>query len=176
MAGVVNVNDLLREHVVLDLECLDRLYLNGYVPNLQVSGQVVRFLTEHLGNPIPSPALFARIGDRFRAAVTEFADDQRDPRRALQRRTTARPTSCGPTSRPPREPGVVAIGLAQEFQSVFTGSTRATNAGRGQLLVRQGRAAGERLLLLHLGRRVRARLHQAVQLLPVPGQGLAERA
>jgi len=25
----------------LDLECLDRIYLNTYVPNLQVGGQVV---------------------------------------------------------------------------------------------------------------------------------------
>ncbi len=69
MTSVVNINDLLDGHVALDLECLDRIYLNAYVPNLQVSGQVARFLTEHLGNPIPSPALFARIGDRFRAAV-----------------------------------------------------------------------------------------------------------
>ena len=33
----VTVNDILDGHVVLDLECLDRLYLNGYVPNLQVA-------------------------------------------------------------------------------------------------------------------------------------------
>jgi hypothetical protein len=31
MAAVVNVNDLLNDHVVLDLECLDRIYLNAYV-------------------------------------------------------------------------------------------------------------------------------------------------
>jgi hypothetical protein len=36
----VTVNDLLDEHVTLDLESFDRLYLNGYVPNLQVGGQV----------------------------------------------------------------------------------------------------------------------------------------
>jgi hypothetical protein len=41
----VTVNDILDGHVVLELECLDRLYLNGYVPNLQVGGQVVNFLT-----------------------------------------------------------------------------------------------------------------------------------
>src|SRR2546428_13167419 len=45
-----------------------------YVPNLQVGGQVVTFLTEHLGNPIPSPALFKQIGDRFREAVRSFAE------------------------------------------------------------------------------------------------------
>jgi hypothetical protein len=31
MAAVVNVNDLLNDHVALDLECLDRIYLNAYV-------------------------------------------------------------------------------------------------------------------------------------------------
>ena len=43
------VNDVLDGHVGLDVECLDRIYLNGQVPNLQVGGQVVSFLTTHLG-------------------------------------------------------------------------------------------------------------------------------
>ena len=47
MAATVTVNDLLDGHVVLDLQCLDRIYLNGYVPNLQVGGQVVTFMTKH---------------------------------------------------------------------------------------------------------------------------------
>ena len=41
----VTVNDVPDGHVALDVECLDRIYLNGYVPNLQVGGQVVNFLT-----------------------------------------------------------------------------------------------------------------------------------
>ena len=41
MAAVVTVNDVLDGHVGLDVECMDRIYLNGYVPNLQVGGQVV---------------------------------------------------------------------------------------------------------------------------------------
>src|SRR6266508_1748314 len=72
-AGTVTAAQVLDGHVTLDLECLDRVYLNGYVPNLQVGGQVVTFLTQHLGNPIPSPALFNPIGERFRAAVDRFA-------------------------------------------------------------------------------------------------------
>jgi small basic protein len=69
---VVTVNDVLDGHVGLDLECFDRIYLNGWVPNLQVPGQVVGFLTRHLGFPIPSPAILKRIGSRFRKAVAEF--------------------------------------------------------------------------------------------------------
>jgi hypothetical protein len=30
---------ILREHVTLSAACLDRLYLNGYLPTLQTGGQ-----------------------------------------------------------------------------------------------------------------------------------------
>jgi hypothetical protein len=50
---VVTVNDVLDGHVALDLECLDRIYLNAYVPTLQTSAQVAAFLTRHLGFPFP---------------------------------------------------------------------------------------------------------------------------
>ena len=79
MAATVTVNDVLDGHVGLDMECLDRIYLNGYVPNLQVGGQVVSFLTQHLGNPIPSPAILEKIGTAFRRAVASFADDNHIP-------------------------------------------------------------------------------------------------
>ena len=75
MAATVTINDVLDGHVVLDVECLDRIYVNGYVPNLQVGGQVVSFLTQHLGNPIPSPAILEKIGTAFRKAVDRFAAD-----------------------------------------------------------------------------------------------------
>ena len=52
MASVANINDVLEGHVALEVECVDRLLLNGYVPALQVGGQLVRFLCGHLGHPI----------------------------------------------------------------------------------------------------------------------------
>jgi hypothetical protein len=124
-AAVCNVNDVLDGHVVLDLECLDRIYLNAYVPGLQVGGQVVTFLTQHLGNPIPSPALFAKIGDGFRAAVARYAADQQIP--LVQFAKDARKADVmRPYLQAASTPGVVAIGVAQEFQSVFTGYKRPT--------------------------------------------------
>src|SRR5919108_1579647 len=128
MSDVANVNDLLDGHVTLDLQCLDRIYLNAYIPNLQVSGQVVTFLCNHLGNPIPSPALFNRIGTSFRRAMTAFAEERsipvvrfgKDDRKADVMR---------PYLEQATEPGVVAIGVAQEYQSVFTGYERPTAPG-----------------------------------------------
>src|SRR6476659_5183586 len=79
MAKPVTVNDVLEGHAALDLECLDRIYLNAYVPNLQVGGQVVSFLTAHPGNPIPSPAIFDKIGTAFRRPVARFAEQDHIP-------------------------------------------------------------------------------------------------
>ena len=67
MDKTCNVNDLLEGHVALDLECLDRLYLNGYVPNLQVGGQIHRFLKDHLGCPVPPIELARKRLAEFRS-------------------------------------------------------------------------------------------------------------
>ena len=45
MARVITANDVLDGHLLLDIECLDRIYLNAYVPILQSSGQVAAFMT-----------------------------------------------------------------------------------------------------------------------------------
>jgi hypothetical protein len=71
--GTVIVNDVLDGHVALDLECLDRVYLNLYLPNLQVGGQVVTFL-RYRGYPIPSPACLRLIGEAFRLSVERYAE------------------------------------------------------------------------------------------------------
>ncbi|MFH1115217.1 MAG: hypothetical protein V1792_15010, partial [Pseudomonadota bacterium] len=71
---MTNINDLLRDHVTLEVECMDRIYLNGYVPKLQIGGQLVTFMIERLGRPIPSPALLGKITQGFVAAVKQFAD------------------------------------------------------------------------------------------------------
>jgi hypothetical protein len=47
----ITINDVLDGHVGLDLQCLDRLYLNGYLAQLQVGGQVIQFL-KHRGFPV----------------------------------------------------------------------------------------------------------------------------
>ncbi|PWU55449.1 hypothetical protein DLE60_28010 [Micromonospora globispora] len=47
---------------LLEIDCLDRVYLTMSVPNLVVGGQVVSFLNQHEGKPVPSPALLERRG------------------------------------------------------------------------------------------------------------------
>lgn len=130
---VVTVNDILDGHVGLDLECFDRIYLNGWVPTLQVGGQVVSFLTRHLGFPIPSPAILEKIGLRFRKSVTEFAAHHGIPvvrfAKGDRKLDVMRPY-LDRLARGGRS-GVAAIGIAQEFQRVFTGTTYHADADGG---------------------------------------------
>jgi hypothetical protein len=127
----LTVNDVLDGQVALDLECPDRVYLNGYVPNLQVAGQIVIFLTRHLGNPIPSPALMDQIGQRFRRAVDSYARANHIPvvhftkgqRKAeVMRRHLDRAAASGRSQ-------VAAIGWAQEYAQVASARTWHTEAG-----------------------------------------------
>src|SRR6266540_2435417 len=130
----VTVNDVLDGHVALDIECLDRIYLNAYVPTLQTSAQVAAFLTRHLGFPFPSPALFKQLGDRFRRSVRAFADtgdipwvtfDKHDNKLEVMRPHLARQAATGRS-------GVAAVGVAQEFQRVWTAYQRQTQTGAAQ--------------------------------------------
>ena len=133
MVEVVNINDVLDGHVVLDLQCLDRVYLNGYVPKLQVGGQVTGFLTEHLGYPVASPALFKRIGDRFSNAVRSFAEINAIPLLHLNtpdrsRWNDRKVDRVRDYVDKATQPGVVAIVIAQEVQKVFMGHRRRPKA------------------------------------------------
>ena len=48
MSIALTVSDVLRDHVNLELECIDRMYLNVYVPQLQRESGVASFLRFHL--------------------------------------------------------------------------------------------------------------------------------
>jgi hypothetical protein len=74
-----NIDSIIRDHVTLTVRCLDRIYLQGYMPKLQTSGGLCYFLRDHLGHPIPSPALFRPMHDRFIAAIKTFAADHAVP-------------------------------------------------------------------------------------------------
>ncbi len=132
MAHVVTVPELLDGHVVLDVECLDRVYLNGYVPKLQAGGQVVSFLHDHLGMKIASPAVFEQIGTRFRRAVARFAENNDVPmvrfgkgtrKIDVMRPLLDRAAQAGRSK-------VVAIGWAQEFHHVWEARKRDTDPSR----------------------------------------------
>ena len=127
----VTVNDVLDGHVRLDLECLDRVYLHGYLGRLQVSGQLVQFL-RHRGYPIPSAACLQQIGDAFRRRVASFAEANHIPvvtLKAADRNIEIMQPYLDAAARTGRSQ-VAAIGVAQEPQRVFIARKRDTDPGR----------------------------------------------
>src|SRR5262249_1220718 len=128
---VVTINEVLDGDVSLDLNCLDRLYLHGYLGQLQVGGQVIQFLT-HRGFKVLSAACLQQIGDAFRRRVASFAEANHIPLVGLKaadrnidvmRPYLDRAAATGRSQ-------VAAIGVAQELQRVFLARNRATDPFR----------------------------------------------
>ena len=71
--------DVLASHVTLEVECIDRMYLNVYQPRLQHVEGVVSFLRNHRGHPIASSALLEPISQNFIAGLYRFAKDRGVP-------------------------------------------------------------------------------------------------
>ena len=128
----VTAAQMVAGHVGLDISCVDRLYLNGYVPGLQTPGGVVYFLHQVRGHPIASPALFEKIGTAFRAQMRAWAAGQDIP--VIRFTAGVRKADVvAPLLEAARAQGtskVVALGLAQEYASVWSANKRDTDPGK----------------------------------------------
>jgi hypothetical protein len=89
-----SVAEILENHVTFELEAIDRMYLNAYVPSLQTGAGVVYFLKTQLGARVPSTMMVAPMSERFVEAIDRFVEregiDLGDVRKgATQRRHRA---------------------------------------------------------------------------------------
>jgi hypothetical protein len=73
---MLTVKEILTNKIALDIECIDRVYLNGYVKYLQLPGGLITFIREQMGFPIPSPIVLPPFTQAFRKAVEKYAKEQ----------------------------------------------------------------------------------------------------
>src|SRR5258708_36439972 len=71
--------DVLKDHVTLEVEGIDRMYLNVYQPRLQTERGVAFFFRFHRGETFASSALMAPMSTAFVAAVEDFVDREQIP-------------------------------------------------------------------------------------------------
>jgi hypothetical protein len=71
-----SVGEVLRDHVTLENESIDRMYLNVYVPGLQSVGGVVWYLRGHLGQRFASTATVAPMTEAFVDRIAEFIKER----------------------------------------------------------------------------------------------------
>jgi hypothetical protein len=64
--------DVLSDHVLFEIESVDRMYLNVYQPRLQYGGGVSAFFVGHRGHKYASSVLMAPITEAFVANIHHF--------------------------------------------------------------------------------------------------------
>ena len=69
-----SVAEILSEHVTLELEGIDRMYLNVFVPRLQREAGVAAFFRFHRGHRFASSVLMDPISQAFVDAMGRFAE------------------------------------------------------------------------------------------------------
>jgi len=128
--SVHRVSEILKEHVTLELEGIDRVYLNAYVPGLQSPEGTAWFFKSHRGQPFASSALMDPISKAFVAAIEQFALAEQVPLMTFQKGERKDEVAKVLRAGFEKEEGVVFIGKAQEKAFVFRTEKR-TNAKTG---------------------------------------------
>jgi hypothetical protein len=114
-----SVAEILRQHVTLTVECIDRMYLNVYVPRLQSERGVVGFFRYHRGHPFASSALMEPISKAFIRSIEAFAAREGLPLLTFAPGQDKDAVMADRLARFPAPEGVVFIGKAQEKTRVF---------------------------------------------------------
>ncbi len=135
-----SVADVLSDHVVFELESIDRLYCNLYVPQLQRAEGIVGFIRGHLGQPIASTAVIAPMSRDFVTRLRAFADQHAIPRVDFargQRKDDVMHEYLAAFEAAGRSEGVLFTGRAQEKNTVFrTEKRRAADGSSYPWIVR----------------------------------------
>jgi hypothetical protein len=113
------VADVLADHVEFEIECIDRLHCNVYLPQLQHAGGLWGYIQRQLGLPIASTAPLAKITDAFSTAIRRFAREHRVPWVDFVKGQRKDDVMHEHLARFDRAEGVLFIGRAQEKTRVF---------------------------------------------------------
>jgi hypothetical protein len=125
-----SVADVLTDHVRFEVDCIDRMYCNVYVPNLQYAAGLVGFVHRQLELPIASTAPLGKISDRFTREVHRFAETHDVPWVDFVKGQRKDDVMHEQLAAFTGTEGVVFIGRAQEKTSIFRTEKRHNTQGR----------------------------------------------
>src|SRR6266516_2789224 len=122
--------DVLADHVLFEIEAIDRMYLNLYQPRLQHGAGIAAFFVGHRGHRFASSALMAPMTAAFTADIDHFVAARgldlvrfaRGQRKDDVTREYLRRAECDDRGLVPAQ--VLYVGVAQEQQRVFRTSKR----------------------------------------------------
>jgi hypothetical protein len=125
-----SVAEVLAEHVTFEVECIDRMYCNVYVPRLQYPAGLVGYVHSQLGLPVASTAPLGKITDRFTREVQAFAERHQIPWVDFVKGQRKDEVMAERLASFEAAEGVVFIGRAQEKTTMFRTEKRRDADGR----------------------------------------------
>ena len=119
-----SVAEIMRDHVTLEVEGIDRMYLNAVIPILQTEGGINWFFRSIRGHMFASSALMAPMTRAFVEAVESFASSEGLEMVTFQRKQRKDTVAAEHRARFRGEEGLLFVGKAQEKASVFRTQSR----------------------------------------------------
>ena len=113
------VSSLLQDSVTLEIDCIDRLYLNAYQPMLQTGGGVSCFFRQHRGAQVASSVLMAPMSADFVKSINRFAREEGLDIERFQKGVRKDEVTQARLADFRKDEGVLYIGVAQEKCSTF---------------------------------------------------------
>jgi hypothetical protein len=130
MSLTPSVAEILQDHVTLEIECIDRMYLNVFVPQLQYSRGIANFFRFHRGQPVPSSALMAPMTKAFVESVEAFVASTGVPLITFGKGERKDDVMLKYLARFTGTEGVLFVGKAQEKAGVFRTEGRHDSRGK----------------------------------------------
>jgi len=124
-----NVADILNHHVVLELEGIDRMYLNGYIPTLQTGAAAAFFIRKQFDCPIASTAMVAPMSRAFVENIEQFVEAQGVDLVRFNKGQRKDDIAKAYLAEFEADEGVLFVGKAQEKANVFRTEKRRNEEG-----------------------------------------------
>ena len=115
----ISLAELRREHVRLEVESIDRMYLNVYIPKLQRESGASWFLKQQRQYPVASSAAMAPISRAFVEAVETYAKAHPIPMLTFAKGQRKDDVVAPYLRQAAGREGIVLIGKAQEKTTTF---------------------------------------------------------
>jgi hypothetical protein len=124
-----SLSELQKDHVVLELECIDRMYLNAYVPKLTSEAGIASFCRDYLGHRFASTKQASEMTRRFVAAIKSFIRDQGLELVRFKKGQRKDAVLQKKLRQFKKEEGVIFIGVAQEKMRIPRTTRKRTASG-----------------------------------------------
>jgi hypothetical protein len=118
MNDCTSVAELQREHITFELECIDRMYLNLYVPQLTSAGGVASYFRDYKGQRFASTKDAVAMTKAFCRGVQRFAEENQIEIVRFHKGERKDNVMQKRLRRFKAKEGVVFIGVAQEKATV----------------------------------------------------------